>query len=203
MFGLFKKPENTMWLIVGLGNPGAKYAGNRHNIGFMALDAIAGVHDFGPFKSKFQGEISEGRVGEEKALLLKPLTFMNESGQSVAKAAKFYKVPPARVVVLHDELDLEPGKMRAKMGGGVAGHNGLKSIRAHLGTLDFWRVRLGIGHPGERDRVSGYVLSDFAKSEAEWVERLCTAVAKHVPLLIGQKDNDFMTRVAEDVKEKA
>ncbi len=201
MFGLFKKPENTMWLIVGLGNPGAKYAGNRHNIGFMALDAIADVHGFGPFKSKFQGEISESHVGEEKVLLLKPLTFMNESGQSVAKAAKFYKVPPAKVIVLHDELDLEPSKMRAKMGGGVAGHNGLKSIRAHLGTPDFWRVRLGIGHPGERDRVSGYVLSDFAKSEAEWVERLCAAVAKHMPLIFTSKDNDFMTRVAEETKQ--
>ncbi len=191
-----------MWLIAGLGNPGGKYAGNRHNIGFMAVDEIASEYGFPAFRSKFQGELAEGQVAGEKVVLLKPLTFMNESGQSVGKTAKFYKIPPARILVLHDELDLVPGKMRTKLGGGVAGHNGLKSIRAHIGTPDFWRLRFGIGHPGERDRVSGYVLSDFSKSEQKWLPGLLKAVAAHLPLMLEGSDNDFMTRVAEETNVK-
>lgn len=191
-----------MWLIAGLGNPGDKYAGNRHNIGFMVVDDIADEYDFPVFKSKFQGELSEGRIDGEKVVLLKPQTYMNESGQSVGKAAKFYKIPPERVIVLHDELDLEPSKVRTKMGGGVAGHNGLKSIKAHLGTPDFWRIRLGIGHPGDKARVSGYVLNDFAKAEARWVEALRGAVARYIPLMLNGNDNDFMTRVAESISAK-
>lgn len=189
-----------MWLLVGLGNPGDQYAKNRHNIGFMAIDAIADAYGFAAFRAKFQGEVSEGRIDGEKVVLLKPQTYMNESGQSVGKAAKFYKIPPERVVVFHDELDLEPGKCRVKVGGGVAGHNGLKSIKAHLGTPDFMRVRLGIGHPGDKNRVSGYVLSDFAKADAGWLERLVPALAKYAALLLGEKSDDFMTRVAESVK---
>ncbi len=188
-----------MWLLVGLGNPGDKYKSNRHNIGFMAVDAIADEYGVGPFKAKFQGEMAEGRIGGEKVVLLKPQTFMNESGQSVGKCAKFYKIAPERICVFHDELDLEPGKCRVKMGGGVAGHNGLKSIKAHMGTPEFKRVRLGIGHPGDKNRVSGYVLSDFAKAEAGWVERLIPALADNVPLLLEGSD-DFMTRVSESLK---
>ena len=195
-----------MWLIVGLGNPGDKYAGNRHNIGFMVADELADEYGFPAYKSKFQGEVSEGRIEGEKVLLLKPLTFMNESGQSVGKAAKFYKIAPERIIVLHDELDLEPSKVRTKRGGGVAGHNGLKSIRAHMGTADFWRVRLGIGRPesraGDKNKVSNYVLSDFAKSEQGWVEVLRDAVARYIPLMLSGNDGDFMTRVAEEIKER-
>ncbi|MCB1721044.1 MAG: aminoacyl-tRNA hydrolase [Rhodospirillales bacterium] len=189
-----------MWLLVGLGNPGDKYKNNRHNIGFMAIDAMADEYRFPAFRSKFQGELSEGLIDGKKAVLLKPQTYMNESGQSVGKAAKFYKIPPERVIVFHDELDLEPGKCRVKVGGGVAGHNGLKSIKAHLGTADFMRVRLGIGHPGDKSRVSGYVLSDFAKAELPWLERLVPVLAKYVALLLREKSDDFMTRVAESVK---
>ncbi|MCB9983215.1 MAG: aminoacyl-tRNA hydrolase [Rhodospirillales bacterium] len=189
-----------MWLLVGLGNPGDKYKNNRHNIGFMAVDEIAQEYGFPAFRGKFHGDVSEGRIDGEKTVLLKPQTYMNESGQSVGKAAKFYKIPPERVIVFHDELDLEPGKCRVKMGGGVAGHNGLKSIKAHLGTADFGRVRLGIGHPGDKSRVSGYVLSDFAKAEVVWLERLVMALAKYAALLLREKSDDFMTRVAESVK---
>ncbi len=188
-----------MWLIVGLGNPGDKYKGNRHNIGFMAVDAIAQAHRFTGFKSKFQGEFSEGRIGDEKVVLLKPQTYMNESGQSVGRCAKFYKIPPARIIVFHDELDLPPSKVRLKVGGGVAGHNGLKSIKAHLGTADFHRVRMGIGHPGDKSRVSGYVLSDFAKADAVWLERLVAACGKYASHLLAEKKDDFMTRVLEEV----
>lgn len=189
-----------MWLIVGLGNPGAKYAKNRHNIGFMVVDDIAREHGFGVWRSKYQGEMSEGSFGGEKAILLKPQTYMNDSGQSIAKAAKFYKISPERIVIFHDELDLDAGKVRVKAGGGTAGHNGLKSAKAHLGTADFQRVRLGIGHPGDRNRVSGYVLSDFAKSEQGWLERLIEACAGHITLLLSGNANDFMTRVNEDIK---
>lgn len=186
-----------MWLLAGLGNPGDKYKKNRHNIGFMAVDAIADEFGIGPFRSKFQGEVAEGRIGDHKVILLKPQTFMNDSGQSVGKAAKFYKIAPERICIFHDELDLESGKVRVKMGGGVAGHNGLKSIKAHLNTPEFLRVRLGIGHPGDKSRVSGYVLSDFSKVENEWLERLVPALADHLQLLLEDNDNDFMTRVAE------
>ena len=150
-----------MKLLTGLGNPGAQYAGHRHNIGFMALDRIAGDHGFSPWRAKFQGEIAEGRFGSEKVVLLKPGTFMNESGRAVRAAVDFHKLDASDVVVFHDELDLAPGKVRLKTGGGHAGHNGLRSIHAHLGP-DYDRVRLGIGHPGHKDRVAGYVLHDFA-----------------------------------------
>ena len=200
MFSFFKKADPNMWLLVGLGNPGDKYKNNRHNIGFMVLDAIA--EDIGGliWRSKFSSLMCEGKIGDEKVVLLKPQTFMNESGQGIGKAAKFYKIPPSKIIVFHDELDINPGKVRVKSGGGVAGHNGLKSARSHLGTADFKRVRLGIGHPGDKNRVSGYVLSDFAKSEQNWLERLIDAVSRHVTMLLNGNADDFMTRVAEDVR---
>ncbi len=189
-----------MWLLVGLGNPGDKYKNNRHNIGFMVLDAVAHDYGFPAWRAKFQSEMSEGRIGEHKVVLLKPQTYMNESGQAIGKAVKFYKIDPARIVIFHDELDLEPGKVRMKVGGGVAGHNGLKSAQVHLGTPNFVRVRLGIGHPGDKSRVSGYVLSDFAKSEQGWLERLIPSAAKHISLLLENNVDDYMTRVSEDIK---
>jgi PTH1 family peptidyl-tRNA hydrolase len=160
-----------MKLFVGLGNPGAKYAGNRHNIGFMVLDRLQEDGGFAPWRAKFQGKVSEGTLGREKVILLKPETFMNLSGQSVGEAMRFYKLTPADVVVFHDELDLVPGKARVKTGGGHAGHNGLRSIHQHIGA-DYDRVRLGIGHPGHKDRVAGYVLSDFAKADQDWLDDL-------------------------------
>jgi len=171
-----------MKLFAGLGNPGAKYAGNRHNIGFMALDAIADAHGFAPWRAKFQGETTEGRLGSEKVILLKPHTFMNLSGQYVAEALRFYKLDVADLVVFHDELDLAPGKLRVKQGGGHAGHNGLRSIHGHLGP-DYTRVRLGIGHPGHKDRVAGYVLSDFAKADQDWLDDLMRGMADGAPAL--------------------
>lgn len=192
-----KGRDSDMLLFVGLGNPGAQYGGNRHNIGFMAMDGIAASHAFPPFRAKFQGEISEGRIGGRKIVLLKPMTYMNNSGQSVKAAAGFFKVKPDRVVVFHDEIELEPGKVRVKTGGGNAGHNGLKSIQAHLGTPDFRRVRLGVGHPGDKDRVHGHVLSDFSKAErTQWVETLLGAVADHAALLAEGDDAGFMNRLA-------
>ena len=164
-----------MRLFVGLGNPGAKYAHNRHNVGFMALEQIASDHGFAPWRGKFQGSVSEGRLGREKVILLKPETFMNLSGQSVGEAMRFYKLTPDDVVVFHDELDLAPGKIRVKQGGGHAGHNGLRSIHQHIGP-DYGRVRIGIGHPGHKDRVSGYVLHDFAKADAEWLDDLLRGI---------------------------
>ncbi|MAE50552.1 MAG: aminoacyl-tRNA hydrolase [Micavibrio sp.] len=184
-----------MYLIVGLGNPGDKYKHNRHNIGFMAMDVIADDYGFSPFRAKFQGQISEGRIGGQKVVLLKPETYMNNSGQSVAAAAKFFKIPPENIIIFHDELDLQPGKVRVRLGGGNAGHNGLKSIQAHLGTADTWRVRIGIGHPGDKSRVSGYVLSDFAKDDQSWIERLLPALSKHIDLLLQGKDSDYMSKV--------
>lgn len=184
-----------MLLVVGLGNPGSEYAGHRHNIGFMAVDAIVRRHSFGPFRAKFQGQLAEGVIGGVKALALKPMTYMNESGVSVGQAAHFHKIPLDQVIVLHDELDLAPGKVRIKIGGGSAGHNGLRSIDAHL-DRDYRRVRLGIGHPGDRDRVTGYVLHDFAKADSEWLSPLLDAVADCFPLLVKGDDAGFMTRVA-------
>lgn len=165
-----------MRLFVGLGNPGANYAGNRHNIGFMALDRIAADHGFGPWKKACHGLMSEGRLGLEKVVLLKPGTFMNLSGQSVQAAVAFYKLALNEVVVFHDELDLAPGKMRVKQGGGHAGHNGLRSIHGHLGEA-YGRVRLGIGHPGHRDAVAAYVLNDFAKADQDWLEDLMRGIS--------------------------
>lgn len=165
-----------MRLFVGLGNPGAKYAGNRHNIGFMAVDRIAADHGFGPWRRAYQGLAAEGRLGTEKVVLLKPETFMNLSGQSVRAAVDFYKLDLADLVVFHDELDLAPGRIKVKSGGGHAGHNGLRSIHGHLGDA-YDRVRLGIGHPGHKDAVAGYVLHDFAKSDADWLEDLMRGIS--------------------------
>lgn len=184
-----------MKLFVGLGNPGAKYAGNRHNIGFMALDRIAADHGFGPWKSRFQGELAEGRLGTEKVLLLKPMTFMNLSGQSVGEALRFFKLTPADLTVFHDELDLAPGKARAKQGGGHAGHNGLRSIHQHLGDA-YGRVRLGIGHPGHKDRVATYVLSDFAKADADWLDDLLRGLSDGAPDLATGDTGRFLNAVA-------
>jgi PTH1 family peptidyl-tRNA hydrolase len=184
-----------MKLIVGLGNPGPRYEQTRHNIGFMAADAIIRRHGFRGAREKFHGLIAEGEIDGEKALVLKPMTFMNESGTSVAPAARFYKIEPADVVVLHDELDLPPAKLRVKRGGGAAGHNGLRSIDAHLGQ-DYWRVRLGVGHPGRRDLVLNYVLEDFRPDETVWLDRLIPAVAEAMPLLLQGQDSAFMSRVA-------
>ncbi|MCB1353690.1 MAG: aminoacyl-tRNA hydrolase [Rhodobacteraceae bacterium] len=171
-----------MKLFVGLGNPGAKYARNRHNVGFMAVEAIAEAHGFAPWRGKFSGQVSEGRLGREKVILLKPETFMNLSGDAVQAAAAFYKIPPGDITVFHDELDLGPGKLRVKTGGGHAGHNGLRSITAHLGP-DFQRVRIGIGHPGNKKLVSNYVLGDFAKFEEDWLAKLLEGIAEGAPAL--------------------
>ena len=188
-----------MYLVVGLGNPGEKYARNRHNIGFMAADEIVRRHSFSSYRAKFQGEIAEGTIGAEKVLVLKPQTFMNESGRSVKEAVTFYKIPPANIIVLHDELDLAPGKLRLKRGGGHAGHNGLRSIHAHVGE-GYARVRLGIGHPGDKDRVSGHVLKDFAKADQDWIVPELDAVADNIDLIFEGRDPDFMTRVAQAVR---
>ncbi|MDU8926023.1 aminoacyl-tRNA hydrolase [Alisedimentitalea sp. MJ-SS2] len=187
-----------MQLFVGLGNPGAKYAGNRHNIGFMALDRIAEDHGFAPWRGKFQGSLSEGRLGPEKVLLLKPETFMNLSGQSVGEAMRFFKLTPDDVVVFHDELDLAPGKVRVKRGGGHAGHNGLRSIHSHIGA-DYARVRLGIGHPGHKDRVSHYVLSDFAKADQDWLDDVLRGVSDGSADLAAGDNGRFMNAVALQV----
>ncbi len=184
-----------MKLVVGLGNPGDKYAHNRHNIGFMAADEIVRRHGFSPWRAKFQGELSEGSIGTEKVLVLKPQTFMNESGRSVAEVVKFYKIDTSDVIVLHDELDLIPGKVRLKRGGGHAGHNGLRSLHSVIGE-GYGRVRLGIGHPGDKDRVTGHVLNDFAKDDDRWLEPLLLEVADSIDLAFSEKDADFMTNVA-------
>ncbi len=183
-----------MLVIAGLGNPGARYARNRHNIGFMALAAIAATHRFGPFRARFSGLVSEGVIGGERVLLLAPQTYMNESGRSVGEALRFHKLDVGALTVLHDELDLPPAKVRVKVGGGAAGHNGLRSIAAHVGN-DYRRVRFGIGHPGDKALVHNYVLSDFAKSETSWVEAVCRAVADAAPLLADGQDASFQNRV--------
>ncbi len=187
-----------MHLFVGLGNPGAKYARNRHNIGFMAVERIAEDHGFGPWRARFQGQIAEGRLGGEKVLLLKPETFMNLSGQSVGEAMRFYKLTPGDVVVFHDELDLAPGKVRIKQGGGHAGHNGLRSLHGHIGE-DYARVRMGIGHPGHKDRVSAYVLHDFAKADEGWLDDVLRGISKGVPDLAAGDTGRFMNAVALQV----
>lgn len=183
-----------MKLIVGLGNPGAKYARNRHNIGFMAVDRIAADHGFGPWKGKHQGSISEGRFGSDRAVLLKPETFMNNSGQSVQAAMRFYKVEPGDVIVCHDEIDLAPGKVKCKVGGGHAGHNGLRSIHAHIGP-DYARVRLGVGHPGHKDAVPGYVLRDFPKADEVWLDDVLGGVSDGAPYLVAGDLAKFMNAV--------
>ena len=184
-----------MRLFVGLGNPGDKYAGNRHNIGFMALDRIAEDHGFTPWRSKFQGEVSEGKFGSDKVILLKPMTFMNKSGQSVGEAMRFFKLDSTDITVLHDELDLAPGKCRVKAGGGHAGHNGLRSIHQHIGP-HYDRVRLGIGHPGHKDAVAGYVLRDFAKADQEWLDDLMRGISDGAEHLARDDGGKFMNAVA-------
>ncbi|HPG03947.1 MAG: aminoacyl-tRNA hydrolase [Rhodoblastus sp.] len=183
-----------MLLFVGLGNPGRQYARNRHNIGFMAIEQIARAHNFAPFRARFQGRVSEGQIGGEKVILLEPETYMNESGRAVGEAARFYKIGLDGIAVFHDELDLAPGKCRVKIGGGAAGHNGLRSIDAHLGK-DYRRIRLGIGHPGDKNLVHSYVLNDFGKSEEGWVETLCDAVARNAALIAKGDDATFQNRV--------
>ena len=183
-----------MRLFVGLGNPGSRYARNRHNVGFMVVDEIARAHGAAPWRRRFQGEAAEAVVGGERLLLLKPQTYMNESGRSVAEAQRFFKLELSDVVVFHDELDLAPAKVRVKLGGGNAGHNGLRSITAQCGN-DYRRVRIGIGHPGDKDLVHPYVLSDFARSEEPWVEDLCRACADAAPVLAKGDDATFQNKV--------
>ena len=183
-----------MLLFVGLGNPGAEHAGNRHNVGFMVVDAIRRRHGFNPWRRRFQGVASEGALGSERVLLLLPGTYMNESGRAVGEAAHFYKLAPGEIVVFHDELDLAPAKVRVKTGGGVAGHNGLRSISSHVGN-EFRRVRIGIGHPGVKELVYPYVLSNFAKDEREWVEALCAAIADNADLLAKREDASFQNKI--------
>lgn len=186
---------DTPLLIAGLGNPGATYLRHRHNVGFMALDVIHESYDFGPWRKRFDGAIAEGTLSGRKVHLLKPATYMNESGRSVGAAARFFKSAPAAVVVLHDEIDLAAGKLRAKSGGGDAGHNGLRSITATLGP-SYRRVRIGVGHPGEKDRVHGHVLQNFSKADEEWLVPLLSAIAEAAPFLAKDDDAGFMNKVA-------
>src|SRR5580704_2625954 len=183
-----------MLLLVGLGNPGSRYAGNRHNIGFMVVDAIAKRHGIGPWRRRFQGVSAEGPLGGERVVLLLPGTYMNESGRAVAEAVQFYKLGPPDIAVFHDEIELPPGKVRVKTGGGNAGHNGLRSITAHVGN-DYRRVRIGVGHPGAKELVHNYVLGDFAKSERDWVETLRDLIADNAGLLAKGEDASFQNKV--------
>lgn len=184
-----------MKLFVGLGNPGAAYAGHRHNVGFMAADRIAAAHSFGAWRSRFQGQCAEGQLGGEKCLLLKPMTYMNESGRAAGEAARYYKLAPEDVVVIYDEIDLAPGKVRVKSGGGAAGHNGVRSLASHVGDA-FTRVRIGIGHPGSKHKVQGYVLRDFPKGERDWLDPLLDAIAEAAPKLAKGDASGFMNAVA-------
>jgi PTH1 family peptidyl-tRNA hydrolase len=192
-------------LWVGLGNPGPEHARQRHNIGFMAVEAIARRHGFSPWRKRFKGEVAEGRIAGVPILLLKPMTYMNASGESVRQAAAFYKIPPGRITVFHDELDLPPGRLRVKQGGGTAGHNGLRDIQRAVATPEFRRVRIGIGHPGAKEKVTGHVLGDFAKADQPWLSRLLEAIADAAPLLAEDKPEAFMSRVAllAPVEEKS
>jgi PTH1 family peptidyl-tRNA hydrolase len=183
-----------MHLIVGLGNPGPKYQGNRHNIGFMAVDAIVRRHGFSPWRKRFQGEASEGMLAGGKVLVLKPMTYMNESGRAAGEAMRFYDIDPSQLIVFYDELDLAPGKLRVKLGGGAAGHNGIRSLISHCGP-HFVRVRMGIGHPGDKALVQPHVLSDFAKADQAWLSPLLDAVADHVPLLVQGEEGSFQNKV--------
>ena len=192
-----------MHIIAGLGNPGPRYAGNRHNIGFMAADAIVRRHSsFGPWQKKWNAEIAEGRIGPDKVLVIKPQTFMNLSGQAVGEAMRFYKLGPEDLTVFYDELDLQPGKVRVKRGGGTGGHNGIKSLDAHVGK-DYRRVRLGIGHPGDKARVQSHVLGDFAKADADWLDPLLDAVGDHAGMLVAGDESGFMNKLALAVGDRA
>ncbi len=188
-----------MLLWVGLGNPEPGMARHRHNIGFMTVDVLALHYGFSPWRVRFRGLCAEGRIGPHKIMLLKPMTYMNLSGESVQEAAAFYKLAPGDITVFHDELDLPPGKLRVKQGGGHAGHNGLRSLDKHLPSPDYWRVRLGIGHPGDKARVSGYVLSDFSKTDKDWLIPLLDALAENADLLAAGRAEDFMTRLAQTI----
>jgi len=183
-----------MRLIVGLGNPGPRYAGQRHNVGFMAVDALHRHFAFGPWRKRFDGELSEGEIGGERMLCLKPATFMNESGNTVLAAMQFFKLPPQAIIVIHDEIDLPLGKVRMKLGGGSGGHNGLRSIDAHVGP-DYWRIRLGIGHPGIKELVRNFVLMDFDKDERPEIKKIVDACAEALPLFFSRGENEFMNRV--------
>jgi PTH1 family peptidyl-tRNA hydrolase len=183
-----------MLLLVGLGNPGARYAGNRHNVGFLAVQEIAKRHGLGPWRRRFAGVACEGPLGGVRTLLLLPGTYMNESGRAVAEAAHFYKLSPADIAVFHDEIDLPPGKVRVKIGGGIAGHNGLRSISEHIGN-DYRRVRIGVGHPGDKDMVQHYVLSDFAKSDRGWVNALIAIIGENAELIARGQDASFQNKV--------
>ncbi|WP_420403799.1 aminoacyl-tRNA hydrolase [Nisaea sp.] len=188
-----------MFLFVGLGNPGPKYELTRHNIGFLVADEIASSYGFGPFRSRFQALTADGSVGGEKVLLMKPTTFMNESGRAVGEAVRFFKIPLEKIVVFYDEIDLAPGKLRVKRGGGAGGHNGIRSIDAHVGK-EYWRVRLGVGHPGDKNRVKDYVLHDFSRAEREgWLSKLIPAVADEADLLVRGEESSFMSRVSQTV----
>ncbi len=191
-----------MLLWTGLGNPEPGMSRHRHNVGFMAVDRIALRHGFTPWRKRFSGEVAEGRVGAHKVLLLKPMTYMNLSGESVQQAAAFYKIPVDSITAFHDELDLAPGRVRVKRGGGAAGHNGLRSMDRMLGSQDYWRVRLGIGHPGVRERVTGHVLGDFSKSDQDWLEPMLDGLSDTAPVLADGKPELFMTKMAMLAGEK-
>jgi PTH1 family peptidyl-tRNA hydrolase len=190
-----------MLVIVGLGNPGSQYARNRHNIGFIAADAIHRRHGFPPWRRRFQAEVAEAPLGPDKCLLLKPQTYMNESGRAVQQAVRFYKLQPSDILVIHDEVDLPPGKIRMKAGGGVAGHNGLRSIGAAISN-DFRRLRVGVGHPGVKELVASYVLHDFAKADRAWIVPLVDAIADNAALLVAGKDQTFANRLHEALGDK-
>ena len=184
-----------MRLFVGLGNPGSDYAKNRHNIGFMAVDEIVHRYSFAPFRSKFQGQLCEGKIAGQKVLILKPTTYMNESGKAVQAAMAFYKLPIQDIIVFHDEMDLVAGKIRMKTGGGHAGHNGVRSIQSHIGS-GFQRVRLGVGHPGDKEKVVGHVLKDFSKADQQWLDKMIEAIGENADLLIKGEDSGFMSKVS-------
>ena len=184
-----------MRLFVGLGNPGSDYAKNRHNIGFMAVDEIVHRYSLAPFRSKFQGQLCEGKIAGQKVLILKPTTYMNESGKAVQAAMAFYKLPIQDIIVFHDEMDLVAGKIRMKTGGGHAGHNGVRSIQSHIGS-GFQRVRLGVGHPGDKEKVVGHVLKDFSKADQQWLDKMIEAIGENADLLIKGEDSGFMSKIS-------
>jgi len=190
-----------MRLIVGLGNPGSEYARNRHNVGFMAVQAIANRYGIGPFRRRFHGVAAEGAIGDARVLLLLPGTFMNESGRAVAEAAHFYKLGLSQIIIIHDEIEIAPGQLRIKIGGGIAGHNGLRSISEHLGN-DYRRVRIGVGRPADKNRVHAYVLSDFAKDERSWVEEMCSLIADNAALLVNGDDARLQNKVHLGLRAK-
>lgn len=203
MFGLGKKSSDA-WLLAGLGNPGDKYAKNRHNIGFMAADAVADAYGFASWKLKYKGEMSEGSIKGAKVILIKPQTYMNLSGESVQAAAKFYKIPPEQIIVFYDEVELPSGKMKVKQGGGHAGHNGLRSLDECLPANNYWRVRLGVGRPPHKDMdLADYVLGNFSSEDMGWVENLTKVVARHISFLLGGNDSEFMNKVTLDTRTES